>query len=106
MSDIFEKHEINKAIEEVLRSEEVQFEARTDYGSTFREFKREYMDILNKKTTLIIIGDGRSNYSNPEADILDQMRDKCRRVIWLKPGGRGVLVLGGQRNAHLRKILP
>ncbi|SHJ30632.1 hypothetical protein SAMN02745216_01385 [Desulfatibacillum alkenivorans DSM 16219] len=85
VSDIFEKHEINQAIEEVLRSDRIPFEARTDYGATFRHFKREYMDILNKKTTLIIIGDGRSNYSNPEADILDQMRDKCRRVIWLNP---------------------
>ena len=43
------------------------------------------MDILNKKTTLIIIGDGRTNYANPEADILDEMRQRSRRVIWLNP---------------------
>ena len=47
--------------------------------------KREYIDILNKKTTLIIIGDGRNNYFNPEEAILEEMRDKCRRVIWLNP---------------------
>ncbi|MBI9074941.1 MAG: VWA domain-containing protein [Desulfatibacillum sp.] len=85
VSDTFDKYEINQAIENVLRNHEVEFQARTDYGAMLRHFRREYMDILNKKTTLIIIGDGRSNYSNPEADILDQMRDKCRRVIWLNP---------------------
>ncbi|MCJ7773154.1 MAG: VWA domain-containing protein, partial [Desulfobacterales bacterium] len=44
-----------------------------------------YMDALNKKTTLIIIGDGRSNYTNPEAEILGEMKERCRRVIWLNP---------------------
>ena len=40
------------------------------------------------KKTLIIIGDGRSNYSNPEVEILDEMRDRCRRLIWLNPETR------------------
>ena len=43
---------------------------------TFRQFKKGYMDMLNKKTTLIIIGDGRTNYGNPEESILDEMRVK------------------------------
>ncbi|MBT7713182.1 MAG: VWA domain-containing protein, partial [Deltaproteobacteria bacterium] len=30
-------------------------------------------------------GDGRTNYSNPEEKILDEMREKCRRIIWLNP---------------------
>ena len=85
VSNTFEKYEINEAIENVLRHAEIEYGARTDYGAMLRHFRRDYMDILNKKTTLIIIGDGRSNYSNPEADILDEMRDKCRRVIWLNP---------------------
>lgn len=85
VSSTFEKYEINRAIENVLKNPEIQYSARTDYGATFRDFKREYLDILNKKTTLIIIGDGRSNYSNPEAGILDEMREKCRRLIWLNP---------------------
>lgn len=56
-----------------------------DIKKTLRLFKKYYMDIINKKTTLIIIGDGRSNYSNPEVEILDDIRDHCRRLIWLNP---------------------
>ena len=52
---------------------------------TLRQFQKHYMDILNKKTTLIIIGDGRSNYANPQEQILDEMRQRSRRVIWLNP---------------------
>jgi uncharacterized protein with von Willebrand factor type A (vWA) domain len=85
VTDIFKDCDINKAIDKVLKEANIEYNAATDYGLTFRQFKKDYMDILNKKTTLIIIGDGRSNYSNPEEQILDDMRERCRRVIWLNP---------------------
>ena len=85
VTNIFENHEINQAIEKILKEADIEYNAATDYGLTFRQFKKNYMDILNKKTTLIIIGDGRSNYSNPEEQILDDMRERSRRVIWLNP---------------------
>ena len=43
------------------------------------------MDTINKKTTVIIIGDGRTNYGNPEEGVLEEMRDRSRRIIWLNP---------------------
>jgi uncharacterized protein with von Willebrand factor type A (vWA) domain len=82
---IFEAHEINQAIDKVLKEADIEYNAATDYGLTFRQFKNEYIDIINKKTTVIIIGDGRSNYSNPEEHILGEIRERSRRVIWLNP---------------------
>ncbi len=85
VTNVFEDHEINLAIEKVLKEANIEYNAATDYGLTFRQFKNRYMDVLNKKTTLIIIGDGRTNYANPEERILDEMRERSRRVIWLNP---------------------
>jgi len=85
VTEVFEDFEINQAIEKVLREADIEYNAATDYGLTLRQFKTHYMDILNKKTTLIIIGDGRTNYCNPEDQILEEMREKSRRLIWLNP---------------------
>ncbi|MDI6796710.1 MAG: VWA domain-containing protein [Desulfatibacillaceae bacterium] len=85
VTPIFEHNAINQAIERVLRETDLEYGASTDYGATLRDFARNHMDILNKKTTIIIIGDGRSNYCNPEARILDAMREKARRIVWLNP---------------------
>lgn len=85
VTDVFEHNEINDAIRFVLEEADVHYNAPTDYGVTLRHFQREYMDLLTKKTTLIIVGDGRSNYMHPEDAILGQMRERCRRVIWLNP---------------------
>ncbi len=81
----FENHEINRAIDKVLSGADMNYDAATDYGLTLRQFKKNHMDILNKKTTLIIIGDGRTNYTNPQGDIFEEMREKSRRIIWLHP---------------------
>jgi uncharacterized protein with von Willebrand factor type A (vWA) domain len=85
VTSIFEEHEINEAIRLVLEKSDINYNASTDYGETLRNFKKDYMELLTKKTTLIIVGDGRSNYMNPEDAILGQMRERCRRVIWLNP---------------------
>jgi len=85
VTGIFEEQDISEAIRIVMEEADVHYSAPTDYGETLRNFKRDYMDLLTKKTTLIIVGDGRSNYMNPEDAILGAMRERCRRVIWLNP---------------------
>ncbi|GAB6272489.1 MAG: VWA domain-containing protein [Smithella sp.] len=85
VTPIFEEHDISEAIRIVMEEADVHYDAPTDYGETLRNFKKDYMELLTKKTTLIIVGDGRSNYMNPEDAILGAMRDRCRRVIWLNP---------------------
>jgi len=85
VTEVFENNEINIAIEKVLKEADLNYYEATDYGETFRHFRRSYMDQLNKKTTLIIMGDARSNYFSPEERILDEMRGRCRRLIWLNP---------------------
>jgi uncharacterized protein with von Willebrand factor type A (vWA) domain len=85
VTEIFERYEINEAVEKVMEEADINYEALTDYGETFVRFKKNYMDVLNKKTTLIIVGDGRSNHFNPQDQILGEMREKCRRIVWLNP---------------------
>jgi len=85
ITDIFEKHEVNKAIEKVITDTNINFDAHTDYGEMLTQFHRDHLNLLSKKTTLIIVGDARTNYHNPCEQLLDDMRSKCRRVIWLNP---------------------
>jgi len=85
ITDIFEKNEVNCAIGKVLTDTDINFNALTDYGEMFHQFHRDHISLLNKKTTLIIVGDGRSNYHNPREKLLEDLRVKCRRIIWLNP---------------------
>ena len=85
VTNTFDRYDINTAIETIMNDPDINYQDYTDYGETFRQFFKDHMDCLNLKTTLIIVGDGRSNYLNPQAHILEEMRNHCCRVIWLNP---------------------
>jgi hypothetical protein len=85
---VFKQYPINPAIDKILKAAGIDYNAATDYGRTLRNFRKNYLNILTRQTTLIIIGDGRCNYTNPEEGILAEMRARCRRLIWLNPEAR------------------
>ena len=85
VSDIFLAHDANTAVRKILKDDRLNYNAKTDYGLTFQMFRNDHLQELDKKTTLIIIGDGRSNYLNPREPVLEHLRERCRRLIWLNP---------------------
>lgn len=85
ITDVFERNDPNQAIEKVLSDAKIDFDARTDYGEVFYRFCHDHIHLLNKRTTVIIVGDARSNYHNPREESIAMIREKCRRIIWLNP---------------------
>ena len=82
VSELLERHDIEPAIAAILR--EVGF-GSSDYGRSLEDFERGWLPLLDRQTSVIILGDGRGNYANPRADILEAIQKRCKRVIWLNP---------------------
>lgn len=57
----------------------------TDLGWSLNDFNNEYLDTLNGRTTLILVGDGRNNHNDPRLDLFGLMADRAVRTIWLNP---------------------
>ncbi len=85
VSEMFKDNDIDRAVAQVFENPGINLNERTDYGAVFHDFYRDYGSELTMKTTLIVLGDGRSNWHNPQAHILEKIREKCRRIIWLTP---------------------
>ena len=85
VTGLFLAHDPNIAVKKILADKRLNYNAKTDYGLVFQEFRDHYLQELDKKTTLIIMGDGRSNYLNPREPVLENLRERCRRLIWLNP---------------------
>jgi len=58
---------------------------RTDYGRAFRRFQEQYADALGPKSSLLVLGDGRSNYTDPGLESLRDMVTASRHAWWLNP---------------------
>lgn len=57
----------------------------TDLGYALTNFHQEYLDTIDHRTTVIMVGDGRNNYNNPQLDIFKTMAKRSRRAIWINP---------------------
>ena len=58
---------------------------RTNYGRAFSKFEENHFDALTPKTTLLILGDARSNYSDLHEDALRRLTGAVKRSFWLNP---------------------
>lgn len=62
----------------------------TDYGQALVNLKDRYWEQIDRHTTVLVLGDGRSNHTDPRLDIFAEMADRAKRVVWLcpEPAGR------------------
>jgi len=82
VNDILDDNGVEGAIFKVLQ--EIGFQ-QTDYGRSLQDFAEQHLDSLDRRTTVIFLGDGRSNFADPRLDIMRQIHDRSRAVIWLNP---------------------
>jgi uncharacterized protein with von Willebrand factor type A (vWA) domain len=58
---------------------------RTNYGRAFTTFVADHPDALGPKSSLLVLGDARSNYSDLAVDALKEMAGRARHAWWLNP---------------------
>ena len=97
VTELFERNKIEDAIAKALRD---YGGGSTDYGQAFVDFKKNCLDDVDNRTTIIILGDARNNYGDPRTDILKEMYDRCKRLIWLNPESRNSWTVG---DAEMRR---
>ena len=82
VDDILNTNGLDEAIPKVL--DKIGFMS-TDYGRALDDLKSEFADTIDRRTTVIILGDARSNYGDPRADVMRWINQRARRVVWLNP---------------------
>jgi len=85
VSDILESKSAEEAMHDIMGK--VGF-GSSDYGSSLADFERQWMASVTPQTTVIVLGDARSNNLDPRADILRRIAERSKRVVWLNPEGR------------------
>jgi uncharacterized protein with von Willebrand factor type A (vWA) domain len=85
VSDILEKKSPEEAMAEIMSKAGF---GSSDYGNSFNDFENEFMNSLTPRTTVIVLGDARSNNLDPRADILRRIAERSKRLVWLNPEGR------------------
>lgn len=57
----------------------------TDLGHSLATFYDNWLDSINNRTTVVILGDGRNNFNDPRLDLVKDLQKRSRRLIWFNP---------------------
>jgi uncharacterized protein with von Willebrand factor type A (vWA) domain len=85
VTDLFARLPVEDAITATLATYGM---GSTDYGGALAELERITADDIDHRTTILILGDARSNYGDPGDRQLRRMHQRARRVLWLNPEPR------------------
>ena len=87
ISDLLARESIEGLGETVMR--QIGFQS-SDYGRAFTDVEATgAFDAVDRKTTVVVLGDGRTNYGETRVDIIATLYDRAKRVVWLNPEDRG-----------------
>ena len=84
ISSSFSELPTQRAVEQVLTQLPPGYYS-TDLGNSLETFSKRFMDAVDHRTTVIVLGDGRNNYNDPRTDLLAEIKRRSRRIIWLNP---------------------
>ena len=95
VSDVGEVTEAFRAEREIARAADlatagkvVTLAGNSNYGRALRLFHDRYRGAVTRRTTVLVIGDGRTNYHPPAAWVLDELRRRARHLLWICPEER------------------
>jgi len=94
VTESFRTNDVKEALDVALKGDIINVYAHSDFGRSFRNFVTDHIGAVNKRTTVIILGDARNNYNLPHDWCLREIRQRARRVIWLNPESRNTWGFG------------
>ncbi|MBI4896933.1 MAG: VWA domain-containing protein [Actinobacteria bacterium] len=90
VSDVFAKERAFRDVSEAISKTAgvADISGYTDYGRVWVDFREQVGDDLDPRSTLIVLGDARTNGRDPRADLFGAVAQKAGRTFWLNPEPR------------------
>ena len=92
ITELFAEHPLERALGLVFDGLPagglLDVDATSDYGATFAQLLSEHSAALDRRTTLIVLGDGRGNGNDAQLDTFQEITRRVRETIWLTPESR------------------
>jgi uncharacterized protein with von Willebrand factor type A (vWA) domain len=103
-TELFARESIEVALTHAYGGNVVPVQNNSNYGRVLRTFEEQFGRDIDRRSTIVILGDGRTNYHADAADSLGRLRDRARAVHWLCPEPRASWSFGDSAMARYAKV--
>jgi uncharacterized protein len=87
-TDLFADHPVEQALGLVFGGDLLDVDANSHYGLAFGQFLEEHGSAVNRRSTVLVLGDGRGNGNDPNMEAFIEITRRARETIWLTPEPR------------------
>ncbi len=88
VTDLFADHPVEHALGLIFGGDQLDVDANSDYGAAFGDFLEEHGSAVTRRTTVLVLGDGRGNGNDPNMEAFIEITRRARETIWLTPEPR------------------
>jgi uncharacterized protein with von Willebrand factor type A (vWA) domain len=90
VTEVFERERSFEAVSRRIATDAgvADVSGYTDYGRVWLEFLDKVVDDLDPRSTVIVLGDARTNGREPHAQVLAQVAGRAGRTFWINPEPR------------------
>ena len=90
VTDVFERERSFAAVSRRIATDAgvADVSGYTDYGRVWLEFLDMVVDDLDPRSTVIVLGDARTNGREPHAQVFGQVAERAGRTFWINPEPR------------------
>jgi uncharacterized protein with von Willebrand factor type A (vWA) domain len=90
VTDVFERERSFEAVSRAIASDAgvADISGYTDYGRVWLEFLDNVVDDLDPRSTVIVLGDARTNGREPHARAFGAVAERAGRMFWMNPEPR------------------
>jgi uncharacterized protein with von Willebrand factor type A (vWA) domain len=82
--------DLGAAMSRIMReSELITYDGHSDYGNAFETFDDKYAHTVTSRTSVLVLGDGRTNYRDPKLGALARTVAVAKHAYWLNPEPKG-----------------
>jgi uncharacterized protein with von Willebrand factor type A (vWA) domain len=85
ISTYFDELRPEQAIDSVMQEVYPRRSYSTDLGTSLQDFMKDHAAAVDRRTTVIVLGDGRNNENDPGLDAFSKLRQRARRIVWFNP---------------------
>lgn len=92
ITDLFAEHQLDEALGLVVAGLPaggvLDVDADSDHGAAFAMFLDEHGSAVSRRTTVVVLADGRNNGKDPNLAAFEEITKRARETVWLTPEPR------------------
>jgi uncharacterized protein with von Willebrand factor type A (vWA) domain len=94
ITPLLEAQGLAGGVETLFAGDLIDVDENSDFGRAAEQMRTGHLGAITRRTTVVVLGDGRNNGRPPNVGALEEIARHARRVLWMTPEPRWGWQLG------------